>query len=493
MLSYILAMIVGLGSVAFYMAAFVFPEVYRKGDFIWSGVGFFYALVLWFCAGQIGGAVLLGQTASVALVAWLGWQTLKLRRETTPLAEQTSTAAISAAGMEPTAIVEKITNIFQPGKKPTPSVTPTPIPEVTPDTTEIVPDAVTEVLDTATESLGMEMVDDHFEAIPTPKAEEIEASPSTMVAEESPEAISSVLPGLPEMVEVIPLSPIPEFPESTPISTTEKDLGEDELEDDVDEVISAPAAVPLPPTPSVQPKSRAFGFLASLTDRVKGLLGKGKPKSSTPIQKMPSSIAKGDEEMDFPELETVEASLPTVEVADVPEVEAVEESPTRVEVADVPEVEAVESPEAMEISVSSEAESPKVEDASEVEVMEVVVSPEVDSIEVVVSPEVETHEFPEAIAVWESSEEEKIDVELVISEPVETVESAEAIDISVSSEADMSDVSRSQDSEVIVPEDDIPDSVIPPETEIADLEEEPPSADQTLPTLNKPKPRPKQP
>uniref|UniRef100_A0ACD5GY64 Ycf66 family protein n=1 Tax=Desertifilum tharense IPPAS B-1220 TaxID=1781255 RepID=A0ACD5GY64_9CYAN len=32
-----------------------FPEVYRKGDFIWSGVGLFYALVLWVCAGQIRG------------------------------------------------------------------------------------------------------------------------------------------------------------------------------------------------------------------------------------------------------------------------------------------------------------------------------------------------------------------------------------------------------------------------------------------------------
>ncbi|MGB3559881.1 MAG: Ycf66 family protein, partial [Geitlerinemataceae cyanobacterium] len=115
MLSYILATIVGLGSVAFYMAAFFFPEVYRKGDFVWSGVGFFYALVLWFCAGQIGGAVLLGQTASVALVAWLGWQTLILRRETTPLAEQTSTAAIDRQGISPTAIGEKVTNVFKPG------------------------------------------------------------------------------------------------------------------------------------------------------------------------------------------------------------------------------------------------------------------------------------------------------------------------------------------------------------------------------------------
>ncbi len=89
MLTKILALAVGLGSLALYMVAFFFPEVHRKNDFIWSGVGLFYAVVLWFCAGRITGAVLLGQVASVALIGWFGWETLTLRRQVTPVAEQT--------------------------------------------------------------------------------------------------------------------------------------------------------------------------------------------------------------------------------------------------------------------------------------------------------------------------------------------------------------------------------------------------------------------
>ncbi|NER05276.1 MAG: hypothetical protein F6K17_23120 [Okeania sp. SIO3C4] len=89
MLTKILALAVGLGSLALYLVAFFFPEVHRKNDFIWSGLGLFYALVLWFCAGRITGAVLLGQVASVALLGYFGWQTLTLRRQVTPVAEQT--------------------------------------------------------------------------------------------------------------------------------------------------------------------------------------------------------------------------------------------------------------------------------------------------------------------------------------------------------------------------------------------------------------------
>lgn len=89
MLAYILAIAVGLGSFALYMAAFFFPEVHRKHDFTWSGVGMFYALVLWVCAGRITGGVLLGQLASVALLGWFGWQTLLLRRELTPAISRT--------------------------------------------------------------------------------------------------------------------------------------------------------------------------------------------------------------------------------------------------------------------------------------------------------------------------------------------------------------------------------------------------------------------
>lgn len=89
MLAYILALAVGLGSIGLYLAAFFVPEIHRKNDFYWSGLGFFYALMLWVCAGRITGGVLLGQLASVSLLGWFGWQTLTLRRELTPVEQQT--------------------------------------------------------------------------------------------------------------------------------------------------------------------------------------------------------------------------------------------------------------------------------------------------------------------------------------------------------------------------------------------------------------------
>ncbi|MFN6570112.1 Ycf66 family protein [Dendronalium sp. ChiSLP03b] len=89
MLAYVLALVVGLGSLALYISAFFFPEIHRKNDFIWSGVGLFYALVLWVFAPHISGGLLLGHVASVALLVWFGWQTLSLRRQLTPLLQQT--------------------------------------------------------------------------------------------------------------------------------------------------------------------------------------------------------------------------------------------------------------------------------------------------------------------------------------------------------------------------------------------------------------------
>ncbi|MBW4664040.1 MAG: hypothetical protein KME01_07550 [Chroococcus sp. CMT-3BRIN-NPC107] len=103
MLSYILALAVGLGSFGLYMAAFFFPEVHRKNDFIWSGVGLFYALVLWVYGDRINGGLLLGQAASVALLGWSISQTLQLRRQLTPKTQQTdapSTAAVTSTVKE---------------------------------------------------------------------------------------------------------------------------------------------------------------------------------------------------------------------------------------------------------------------------------------------------------------------------------------------------------------------------------------------------------
>lgn len=102
MLAYFLALAVGLGSFSIYMAAFFFPEVHRKSDFTWSGVGLFYALILWACAGRITGALLLGQMAGVAMLGWFAWETLTLRRQVTPIAQQTpipQSANLAAAGV----------------------------------------------------------------------------------------------------------------------------------------------------------------------------------------------------------------------------------------------------------------------------------------------------------------------------------------------------------------------------------------------------------
>lgn len=95
MLTFILALVVGLGSFALYLAAFFYPELHRKGDLIWSGVGLFYALVLWVCAERITGGVLLGQMASVSLLGWLGWQTLAARSGQTPAEQRSTTGEVS--------------------------------------------------------------------------------------------------------------------------------------------------------------------------------------------------------------------------------------------------------------------------------------------------------------------------------------------------------------------------------------------------------------
>ena len=79
MLPYALAIAVGLSSSFLFLTAFFFKDIHRQDDFFWSGIGLFYALVLWFCASSISGAILLGQLAVVALLIAYFWQVIKLR------------------------------------------------------------------------------------------------------------------------------------------------------------------------------------------------------------------------------------------------------------------------------------------------------------------------------------------------------------------------------------------------------------------------------
>jgi hypothetical protein len=174
MLAYVLAIAVGVGSIALYMAAFLFPELHRKNDFIWSGVGLFYALVLWVCAGRITGGVLLGQMASISLIGWLGWQMLVLR------------LAIARSGASETISPETQEKIqrFNPFKAKKAPKSPS-VPETPQQTTET--QSLAEV--TPQESVTEEKIADQIPIETTPESqqplEQIVTSTSTTEPEET--------------------------------------------------------------------------------------------------------------------------------------------------------------------------------------------------------------------------------------------------------------------------------------------------------------------
>jgi cytoskeletal protein RodZ len=126
MLAHLLAVAVAVGSFGLYFSAFFFPEVHRKSDFYWSGLGLFYALVLWVCAGRITGGVLLGQMASAALLLWFGTQTVILRRHLASPEEKTNISQTIASPFQflsPKTLWQKIRGGNKQPTPPSPSET----------------------------------------------------------------------------------------------------------------------------------------------------------------------------------------------------------------------------------------------------------------------------------------------------------------------------------------------------------------------------------
>ncbi|QLE40303.1 hypothetical protein FD723_07435 [Nostoc sp. C052] len=203
MLAFVLALVVGLGSLAIYIAAFFFPEIHRKNDFIWSGVGLFYALVLWVFAPRITGGLLLGHVASVALLVWFGWQTLSLRRQLTPQAQQTQ---VPSAETVKTGIQEQVNKLslqerlgqLQKGLGSTFSGAKDKVQQTvskkTPTTPK--PEDITSVL---SEKPAIEIIDKTI-VIPEPAAEETVTTDTEAKTEIVPEAIPPHPPS-PELVE----------------------------------------------------------------------------------------------------------------------------------------------------------------------------------------------------------------------------------------------------------------------------------------------------
>ncbi|MEG5047061.1 Ycf66 family protein [Microcoleus sp. B4-C1] len=323
MLAYILALAVGLGSFSIYMAAFFFPEVHRKSDFTWSGVGLFYALILWACAGRITGALLLGQMAGVAMLGWFAWETLTLRRQVTPIAEQTpipQSAKLAAAGVPFTGLFAKKKEPAAAAKKPKFVRSPKPktdvVPAPTVDKGEVKLEeqpAISPIAESIAENaiaLSAESAIAPDLKIPDSKPPAIAEIPvfsvETPAAETSPtpaELASSFTPlPLPLEISEIAVAPSVEPAEAQPEPPQQPEV------DDFDEetewrtavkesqaaaAAAAPTAAPTPPTPP-KPAKKSGGF-GSLFDNIKnslgGMLGRGAGKNksdATPQTPKPS-------------------------------------------------------------------------------------------------------------------------------------------------------------------------------------------------------------
>jgi hypothetical protein len=123
--SSVLAIVVALASLFLFLISFIAPRLYRAQDLWWSGVGVFYALVLWFCSAQIRGALLLGTIASVSLLGWLSTQVYLNRWAALTDAEKgTGTLKqLQALGRQLNRLLES-----RPAPKPTPLDTAEPTP-----------------------------------------------------------------------------------------------------------------------------------------------------------------------------------------------------------------------------------------------------------------------------------------------------------------------------------------------------------------------------
>jgi Ycf66 protein N-terminus len=246
MLAHILAVLVGTGSLGLYIAAFFFPEIHRKQDFIWSGVGFFYALSLWIYARQTTGGVLIGETASVALLGWFVWQTLKLRRQLVPTNQQTpipSTSKIQQQlGLKPTATSKPAATTKS---KPTGATTPKPV-TPNPNTTPTEPTVTVPVDRSQPKPPPVVPPTPPVPSVRVPVEVRVERKPA-----QPPTAIPTV-PTPPESPVVratipapvsVPVEPKPQTPPTvaTPFPTIPTS------------VVPAPVVVPVEPKPSSAP------------------------------------------------------------------------------------------------------------------------------------------------------------------------------------------------------------------------------------------------
>ncbi|MEM9275805.1 MAG: Ycf66 family protein [Cyanobacteria bacterium P01_F01_bin.143] len=239
MLPYGLAIAVGLSSSILFLTAFFMPKIHRQDDFFWSGLGFFYALILWFCASQFTGTLLLGQLAVVALLISFSWQVIQLRKALINPGEQKKLDKFSVTGFigglfnrspqavssKPEKVEEKVEEVEETEKV---SETPVETEEET-DSFPIIPvteETIGDVGEEATEDVTEENIVDEIvspvqETIPEPE----ESKDDTVIQSEESN-IPSESQDSPVETETTAVESEPEFTSSDRVSdTTEKKPG----------------------------------------------------------------------------------------------------------------------------------------------------------------------------------------------------------------------------------------------------------------------------
>jgi len=332
MLPYGLAIAVGLSSSIFFLTAFFMPKIHRQDDFVWSGLGFFYALILWFCAAQFTNALLLGQLVVVALLISYSWQVINLRKAVVSPGEQKNLDGFSLTGF--------IGGVFNRN------------PQAGNPTTEKVEEVAetTEVSETsqAPEETNEEEETDSFPIIPVTED----------VAEEN--IVDDILNAVEETTEEI----TPEAPESqedvvvekseTTIQAEESNIVSSSEEDPNAEITTAPAL-----------ESESSSTIPEKTEKKPGLFNKifkfgNKEQKSKPENKQSITNTKLDELLDNAEEEVKSDEVPAA-IAEPPVKEPEVEESTNWDFLD-------DEPEKDSLPQESGDESPKVTTETSIDV-----------------------------------------------------------------------------------------------------------------------------
>lgn len=458
MLAYILAVAVAIGSLGLYIAAFFFPEIHRKNDFLWSGVGLFYALILWVCAGRITGAVLLGQTASVTLLGWLGWQAVKLRRQITPeslktpvppsVQKRVNQVFASPASTLPTTVESPV----QLEKSPVVSSSEPTIPS-NPQTTTPVNTTPSEVVEEVTEA-AEELIEEATE-----KAEEVAkkvedwVETATEKAEEAAEIVEDWVETAAEKAEEAA---------ETAVDKAKETVAE----------VKAEAKTLSKARPTAKVKSKRQNPISQLLGVVTGIFGR-KPKPPQPMSQ--AEIVKTEVPEVSPTAEMTPSETETVEVTES-EVSDLETTETIVTEMEIETVETTEN-EIVSKSPFEELTSPTLEPQQETEKADLIEL--ADAIDQADNPVVQMNS-PAKVDMGEiDPANSTVEIVEIIEEPVESETTAEVVEIVEEPTEELTPTTDIKPEEGVTVED--------AEKTIAEAETET-QADPTPPSLKRPNP-----